>query len=313
MPPTAPSSPADVAGAVRPELAAVFPRPERVAQHVLEGVRRGDWPERCSGPRGSGPRGEGGLPPARVRSPAVSRSRLARDARYARGWRTRGAPRRIIRNGGGEGIATSARGPARVRALHRTTMPTMRGERGNDDGPAELHGCLHLPITALPWNKVPACVGGRRTVFCMHYLGTGLLWWTSSRLHNGRLRAANAPPAREAGERMSRTCRTIFVLAMLCVGGEEASAQFNAPAVAVYIPAGIGGGYDAYARLASRHLGRFLPGNPAIVPRNMPGAGGAAVCQLPRQRRSRRTAARSRCSWPVRRSSRCSAIRRRNM
>lgn len=76
---------------------------------------------------------------------------------------------------------------------------------------------------------------------------------------------------------MSRTCRTIFVLAMLCVGGEEASAQFNAPAVAVYIPAGIGGGYDAYARLASRHLGRFLPGNPAIVPRNMPGAGGVVV------------------------------------
>ena len=34
-----------------------------------------------------------------------------------------------------------------------------------------------------------------------------------------------------------------------------------------------GGGYDVYARLLARHMGRFIPGNPAIVPKNMPGAG----------------------------------------
>jgi tripartite-type tricarboxylate transporter receptor subunit TctC len=34
-----------------------------------------------------------------------------------------------------------------------------------------------------------------------------------------------------------------------------------------------GGGYDVYARLLARHIGRFIPGNPAIVPKNMPGAG----------------------------------------
>jgi tripartite-type tricarboxylate transporter receptor subunit TctC len=34
-----------------------------------------------------------------------------------------------------------------------------------------------------------------------------------------------------------------------------------------------GGGYDAYGRLVARHLGRHLPGQPVIVPRNMPGAG----------------------------------------
>ena len=70
----------------------------------------------------------------------------------------------------------------------------------------------------------------------------------------------------------------MLALVVLCAGaGDCGSAQFKAPTVAVYIPAGIGGGYDAYARLASRHLGRFLPGNPAIVPRNMPGAGGVVV------------------------------------
>ena len=36
-----------------------------------------------------------------------------------------------------------------------------------------------------------------------------------------------------------------------------------------------GGGYDIYARTVARHLGRNIPGNPAIVVKNMPGAGSA--------------------------------------
>lgn len=36
---------------------------------------------------------------------------------------------------------------------------------------------------------------------------------------------------------------------------------------------GPGGGYDVYARLIARHLGRFIPGNPTLVVVNMPGAG----------------------------------------
>jgi len=35
----------------------------------------------------------------------------------------------------------------------------------------------------------------------------------------------------------------------------------------------VGGGYDIYARLLARHLGRHIPGHPTIVPQNMPGAG----------------------------------------
>src|SRR5262245_15706779 len=35
-----------------------------------------------------------------------------------------------------------------------------------------------------------------------------------------------------------------------------------------------GGGNDTYARLVGRHLGKHIPGNPAIVPVNMPGASG---------------------------------------
>lgn len=38
-----------------------------------------------------------------------------------------------------------------------------------------------------------------------------------------------------------------------------------------------GGGYDSYARVAARHLTRFIPGNPAFIVQNMPGAGGLRV------------------------------------
>src|SRR5262245_10762440 len=35
-----------------------------------------------------------------------------------------------------------------------------------------------------------------------------------------------------------------------------------------------GGGNDSYARLIARHLSRHIPGNPALLPVNMPGASG---------------------------------------
>src|SRR5919198_2180183 len=47
--------------------------------------------------------------------------------------------------------------------------------------------------------------------------------------------------------------------------------------VELYIGYSVGGGYDVYARLLSRHMGRHLPGNPVIVPKNMPGAGSLAL------------------------------------
>lgn len=37
---------------------------------------------------------------------------------------------------------------------------------------------------------------------------------------------------------------------------------------------GTGGSYDAYARLVGRNFGKHVPGNPAVVVENMPGAGG---------------------------------------
>jgi tripartite-type tricarboxylate transporter receptor subunit TctC len=43
--------------------------------------------------------------------------------------------------------------------------------------------------------------------------------------------------------------------------------------VQVVIGYSAGGGYDLYGRVLAHHLGRHLPGNPAVIPQNMPGAG----------------------------------------
>jgi len=49
---------------------------------------------------------------------------------------------------------------------------------------------------------------------------------------------------------------------------------FKSASLSMYVGSGAGGGYDIIARLVARHLSRFLPGNPKIVVKNMPGAAG---------------------------------------
>ena len=34
-----------------------------------------------------------------------------------------------------------------------------------------------------------------------------------------------------------------------------------------------GGGFDTYARLIARHLGKYIPGHPSVLVQNMPGGG----------------------------------------
>ena len=70
--------------------------------------------------------------------------------------------------------------------------------------------------------------------------------------------------------------RTLFVLAaLLCAQPAAADAVadfYRGKTVTCFIGYGVGGGYDLFARTISRHLSRHIPGNPAIVPVNMPGA-----------------------------------------
>jgi tripartite-type tricarboxylate transporter receptor subunit TctC len=49
---------------------------------------------------------------------------------------------------------------------------------------------------------------------------------------------------------------------------------FEGKTIDLYIGYDAGSSYDTYARLLGRHIARFVPGRPTIVPRNMPGAAG---------------------------------------
>ena len=79
---------------------------------------------------------------------------------------------------------------------------------------------------------------------------------------------------------MPNTQPFAFVLAaaIACCASNSAPAQpaedFKGKTVTVYIAFAVGGGYDQYARLFARHVGRHIPGNPTVVPANMPGANG---------------------------------------
>lgn len=53
----------------------------------------------------------------------------------------------------------------------------------------------------------------------------------------------------------------------------DVAAFYKGKQVAVIIGYPAGGGYDTYARLLARHIGRHIPGEPNMLPRNMPGAG----------------------------------------
>jgi tripartite-type tricarboxylate transporter receptor subunit TctC len=78
---------------------------------------------------------------------------------------------------------------------------------------------------------------------------------------------------------MTRLC--IALLAALLVPA-NASAQipeafFRGRQITFLIGAGAGGGYDVYFRTFARYLVRHIPGNPSIVPKNMPAASGLAA------------------------------------
>jgi tripartite-type tricarboxylate transporter receptor subunit TctC len=76
----------------------------------------------------------------------------------------------------------------------------------------------------------------------------------------------------------------LFML-LLAIVPERGVAQIPAPfyrgkQVNMLIASGAGGGYDTYARTLARHMAKHIPGNPVIVPRNLPGAGGLIAANM---------------------------------
>ena len=67
------------------------------------------------------------------------------------------------------------------------------------------------------------------------------------------------------------------IMASATVGSalaQDSVAQFyRGKQINLYVGSTAGGGYDSYARLLARKFSSYIPGNPVIVPQNMPGAG----------------------------------------
>jgi hypothetical protein len=63
--------------------------------------------------------------------------------------------------------------------------------------------------------------------------------------------------------------------ALTAAAAADSVADFyrNRSSISLIIGYSVGGGYDAYARLVARYIGKHIPGEPSIVPQQMTGAG----------------------------------------
>jgi len=79
-------------------------------------------------------------------------------------------------------------------------------------------------------------------------------------------------------DRQRRAASASLAFALLGVLAHPAAAEsvedfYRGKSVSLVIGYSVGGGYDLYARQVARHMGKYIPGRPTIVPQNMSGAG----------------------------------------
>jgi tripartite-type tricarboxylate transporter receptor subunit TctC len=74
---------------------------------------------------------------------------------------------------------------------------------------------------------------------------------------------------------MKKNIFTQVVLALWILAGmaEAQSDYYQGKAIRIIVGFSPGGGYDALARMLSRHMGKYIPGHPTILVENMSGAG----------------------------------------
>src|SRR5579859_7670506 len=107
----------------------------------------------------------------------------------------------------------------------------------------------------------------RGSAACLH-LSMGPIASTANRRGGPRMRRGSAVASMSL----------VLALVLPVAARADAVADFYRDRqVALLIGYAPGGAYDSFARAVARHLGKHIPGNPAIVPRNMPGAGSLLV------------------------------------
>jgi tripartite-type tricarboxylate transporter receptor subunit TctC len=77
-----------------------------------------------------------------------------------------------------------------------------------------------------------------------------------------------------------RAARLLILSATVCyfasasgTRAESVEEFYNGKTITIAVGFGSGGSYDFYARLFARYMGKYIPGQPAVIVQNMPGAG----------------------------------------
>jgi tripartite-type tricarboxylate transporter receptor subunit TctC len=80
---------------------------------------------------------------------------------------------------------------------------------------------------------------------------------------------------------MRKIAATVVLAMVLAAPARADSVEdfYRGKTITILVGFSAGGGYDLYARLLGRHIGRHIPGNPSVTVQNMPGAGSLKATQ----------------------------------
>ena len=82
-----------------------------------------------------------------------------------------------------------------------------------------------------------------------------------------------------------QTCKTFLIAGLLFFASSlslraQNDSFYNGKTVRIIVGSTPGGFYDRWARLLSRYLPKYIPGNPNFVVQNMPGSDGSREVAL---------------------------------
>src|SRR5215211_1019013 len=83
----------------------------------------------------------------------------------------------------------------------------------------------------------------------------------------------------QGGNMPSKTFSQAGILAAAAIPAQAQTPEqfFKGKTLTFYVGLSPGGGYDQNARLVAKYFGKYVPGNPTVVVKNMPGGGGLVM------------------------------------
>ena len=85
--------------------------------------------------------------------------------------------------------------------------------------------------------------------------------------------------ALQYGYRTASAAITLVAVCALAAPVAQAAGFYEGKQISIIVGSDAGSAYDGYSRLLSRHMGKYIEGNPTFVVQNMPGAGSIIAAQ----------------------------------